>query len=122
MTEPSEPSATVGENPEMTPPEVASPEMPEESISEVRVGLERSVRYTRLMLVGAVTGAILAVLVTVSQPLGPEALYTMGQIAGFMLIIGAVAGLTLGVLLGLILNRFARRKRGSGVAIHADVQ
>lgn len=122
MIEPSEPSATVGENPEMTSPEVANPEIPEESISEVRVGLERSVRYTRLMLVGAVTGAILAVLVTVSQPLGPDALYTMGQIAGFMLIIGAVAGLTLGVLLGLILNLFARRKRGSGVAIHADVQ
>lgn len=90
--------------------------------TEVPVEIERSVRYSRLMIVGAVIGAIIAVLVTVSQPVAQDALYSIGQIAGFMLIVGAVIGLTAGVVLGLILKRFARKKRGVGVAIQADVQ
>lgn len=89
---------------------------------EVEVGIERSVRWGRLLLVGAVVGGVLAVMITLMFPVEEGSLYEMRQIAGFMLLIGAAFGLALGALLGFILNISAKKKRGTGVAIHTDVQ
>lgn len=86
------------------------------------VEIVRSVRIGRLILVGAVVGAVVAVASTLSMPMAEEALYTMGQIAGFMLVVGAVIGMALGTFLALILNILARRKRGQAVATHKDVE
>lgn len=109
--------------------EVASPDQPEHATAlhetaprQVEVEIVRSVKLTRLLIVGAVVGAIVVALITMMLPVAQDANYTMGQIVGFMLLIGAVLGLLLGAILGLILNRIARKKQGSGVAVQSDVQ
>lgn len=89
---------------------------------EQKVELERTVRFGRILIVAGLIGAILAAMITLMFPVDPEEHYTMGQIVGFMLVIGAVAGLAVGSILSLILARLAKRHRGSGVAIQADVR
>lgn len=79
------------------------------------VQLQRSVRYGRLLIGGAVVGGAIGSLITLFFPIAEGALYTMGQIAGFMLLIGAIVGLTLGAVLALILTAVAKRKHGTGV-------
>lgn len=90
--------------------------------TEVEVGIERSVRFGRLIIGGAVVGGLVAVILTLLFDVPEGALYEMRQIAGFMFVIGAAVGLALGAILSLILHAFARRIRGSGIAIHRDVQ
>lgn len=110
-----------GENaPEVEPQPVMNEPVTTEE--QVDVSIQRSVRFGRLLIVGAIVGGILAVIATLLRPVAPESMYEMRQIAGFMLVIGGAIGLLAGALLGLILNLFARRKRGSGVAVHTDVQ
>ena len=115
---PSVPAAGVG-NDEPREADVASVEVREE---QLEVSIQRSVRFGRLIIVGTGVGAIIAVMVTLMFPVVPEALYEMRQIAGFMVVLGAAIGLLCGALLGLILNIFAKRRRGTGVAVHTDVQ
>lgn len=90
--------------------------------TEQQVQLVRQVRYGRLMLVGAVLGALLAALATLIHPIAQGALYTMGQIVGFMALLGGIIGLALGALLGLLLGLAAKRRKGTGVAIQTDVR
>ncbi|MFV0434450.1 MAG: hypothetical protein ACK5LO_10770 [Leucobacter sp.] len=90
--------------------------------TEQRVSLQRSVRYGRLLVVGAVIGAVIAMCASLMFPVDEEALYTMSQIVGFMAIIGAAIGLAVSGILALVLGLVARRKRGTGVAIQADVR
>ena len=99
-----------------------APEVPEARQERVEVQIKRSVRYGRLMIVGAFIGGVVAVMLTLMNPVEESALYEMRQIAGFMLVVGAAIGLLLGGLLALTLNLFARKKLGSGVAVHTDVQ
>lgn len=97
---------------------------PEKQVTstEVQVTVARSVRYNRLLLVGAVFGAVIAVLVTTLFPVVPEGHYTLSEVVGFMGILGAAAGLLCGGILGLILNLFAKRKQGTATAIQEDVR
>ena len=91
------------------------------SETQQSVELQRSVRIGRLLIVGAIVGAVAGALVTTFYPVPEGALYTMGQIAGFMLLIGGIVGLTLGGLLGLILSGVAKRQRGTAVLEHTTV-
>ena len=79
------------------------------------VELQRSVRYARILIGGAVLGGLVAALVTLLFPIEEGALYTMGQVVGFMLLVGGIIGLALGAILSLVLTVIARRRRGSGV-------
>ncbi len=106
---------------EVSDPAAAEPEV-EVVQSEVEVELRRSVRWTRLLIVGAVIGVVVAVLASLSFPVEEGADYTMRQIAGFMAIIGGAIGVGIGGLLALILNQVAKRKHGRGVAIQTDVR
>lgn len=87
--------------------------MPHETLETVE--LQRSVRYGRLLVGGAILGAIAASLITLLFPVKEGALYTMGQIVGFMLLVGGIVGLALGGILALVLTLVARRKHGTGV-------
>ncbi len=89
---------------------------------EQTVELQRSVRYGRLLVTGAIVGAALLTIASLLFPLGPESEYSMGQIVGFMALIGAAIGLGLGGLLAIMLGAVAKRKHGSGVAIQTDVR
>lgn len=111
---------------ETAQPHVAEPASesaaPQVQSVEVEVGIERAVRWGRLLVVCAFIGGVVAVMITLMFPVEEGSLYEMRQIAGFMLLIGAAFGLVLGAVLGLILNISAKKKRGTGVAIHTDVQ
>lgn len=107
-----------------TDPVAEEIEAPEPVVTEVeqQVELERTVRYGRILIVAGGIGAILAAMITLMVPVDPEEHYTMQQIVGFMLVVGAVVGLVVGAILSLILARVAKRHRGSGVAIQTDVR
>ncbi|GAA1326264.1 hypothetical protein ACFSWE_12875 [Leucobacter albus] len=91
------------------------------SETQQTVELQRSVRIGRLLIVGAIIGAVVGGLVTTLFKVPEGALYTVGQIAGFMLLIGGAVGLTLGGVLALILSAVAKRKRGTAVIEHTTV-
>ena len=90
--------------------------------SEVEVKLERSVRFSRLLIVGAIVGVVLLTLISLSFPITEESQFTMPQVVGFMALIGAVLGLTLGAVLGLVLSTVAKRQHGTGIATQVDVR
>lgn len=109
----------------MTTPEpnaAPTPDLHAETATEVEVGLVRSVRYGRILIVGAAIGAVLAGLVALIFPVAPGAGYELGQAVGFSLVIGAVAGLALAAVLVLVLGQVAKRSRGGARAIQIDVQ
>ncbi len=88
------------------------------SETQQTVELQRSVRYGRLLIGGAVLGGAIGSLITLFFPIAEGALYTMRQIAGFMLLIGAVVGLAAGGVLSLVLTAVVKRKHGTGVVEH----
>ncbi|MBK0417831.1 hypothetical protein JD276_02120 [Leucobacter sp. CSA1] len=116
-------TAPEAEVPEQAPlaAEVGDPD-PVIEETELQVGLQRSVRYSRVILGGAVVGALIAALISLLFPIEEGAEYTMGQVVGFMLLIGAALGLAVGGVFSLILGMIAKRQRGTGVAIQADMR
>ena len=109
-----EPQTEAEHEPEATPRE--------EFHEEVEVALVRSVRHGRIIVAAIIVGAILGMIAALLFPVGEEAEYTLGQIVGFMAVIGAAAGLLLGSLLSLLLGLSAKRRRGKARAIQVDVQ
>lgn len=91
-----------------------------ETSSEETVELRRSVRFGRVIIGGAVLGALIATLVTLSFPV-MSVDYTMGQAVGFMALVGAALGLAAGAFLALILNWVAAKKSTTAVARRTDV-
>lgn len=112
-------------NVDATPPSDRAPETDEPHETrraEVEVGLERSVRHGRIMLVGAAVGALVAAIAALLLPVAPDANYELGQAVGLALVIGAAIGLALGALLALLLGLAVKRKQGAALAIQVDVQ
>lgn len=91
------------------------------SETQQTVELQRTVRFGRLLIGGAIAGGLIASLVSFMFPVPEGALYTVGQIAGFMLIIGGAFGLLVGGIVGLVLARIAKRQRGTGVIVAHSV-
>ena len=89
---------------------------------EREVTLQRSVRYGRVIVGGAVLGAVVAAIAALFFPIEEGAEYTMAQAVGFFAVLGGAIGLGLGCLVGLVLGLVARRQRGTGVAIQSDVR
>lgn len=102
----------------------AAPAAPEqvETRTEVEVGLQRSVRYGRIIIGAAILGAVLAAIAALLFPVLPDAEYELGQIVGFMTLIGAAIGLALGAVLALVLGRIAKRQTGAAIAVRTDVR
>jgi hypothetical protein len=101
---------------------VDQPNEPETEVSivEERVEVVRSVRFGRVIIGGAIVGAVIATALTLSFPVASQD-YTLGQVTGFMALVGATLGLALGSVLALILNRAVSNRRGTAVAKHSDV-
>lgn len=99
-----------------------TPHEPVETRTTLEVGIERSPRYGAILIGGAVAGAVIAAVLTLLFPLAEDAEYTMGQAVGFIAILGAAAGLTLGGVLALILGAVSKRQRGSARAVQSDVR
>lgn len=99
-----------------------APRVPVVRKIEREVTLERGVRYGRVLIGFAVAGSMLAMLASLLIPLAGDANYTLGQIVGFMALIGAVVGLAVGSIVSVVLGAIAKRRTGTGVAIQTDVQ
>jgi len=85
------------------------------------VQLVRTVRYGRLLVAGAIVGAVIAGVVAMLLPVPDGATYELGQAVGVALIAGAIIGLALGGALALLLGLVAKRSRGAALAMHSDV-
>ncbi|WP_336660565.1 hypothetical protein [Leucobacter sp. USHLN153] len=110
--------------PAVPEPAAAAPAAPEPIVRESKqeVILERSVRVNRVLIAGVVIGAVVAMLACLFFPIAEDAEYTMGQIVGFMALIGAALGAGVAGLLVIVLGAVARRKRGTGIAVQSDVR
>lgn len=98
------------------------PHEPVEVRTQMEVGLQRSVRIGPIMIGGAVLGAVIAAIITMLFPVVEDGHYTLGQVVGFVAVLGAVIGLTLGAILALILSAVARRRKGAAIAVLTDVR
>lgn len=81
-------------------------------IVEARV--RRSPRYSRFLVVGAVIGVVVAAILAfgverVDMPQVGEAVFSDGQVFGFLSLIGIATGLLLGGTVALILDRIVGR-------------
>lgn len=94
---------------------------PVETRSRVEVGLVRSVRYGRVIVVFAALGAVVAGVAALFFPVAEDADYELGQVVGLMVVVGGAIGLSVGAILSLLLGLVARRKRGEALAVHTDV-
>ena len=96
-------------------------ETPEEdaTVTEAQVRVQRSPRYFRFMIAGAVLFAIVALILTFSFPENPT--YDRGAVFGFLLAVCAVVGVALGALVALLLDRSATRRAREVRADRIDV-
>ena len=90
--------------------------------TEVAVKLQRSVRVGPVIIGAAFAGVLIAAVMTLFFPVAEDAVYALGQIVGFMALIGGAIGLGVGTVLALILGSIAKRRTGTGVAIQRGVQ
>ena len=81
---------------------------------ETTVTVHRSPRYFSFMIVGAVLGAILALVLTVMFPENNK--FEQSQVFGFLLLGGVVVGVALGSIVALILDRVIGRTTATAVA------
>lgn len=91
-------------------------------VAQREVTLERSVRVGRIVIGGIIAGAVIAMIACLLFPIEEGAEYTLGQVVGFMALIGAAIGACLGGLFALLLGLAVRRQRGTGIAIQSDVR
>ena len=95
-------------------PEPVAPEPVETVVGETTVTVRRSPRYFNFMLLGAIVGAILALVLTVTFPENDE--FGQAQVFGFLLLAGVTLGVTLGCVVALILDRVIGRTARTAVA------
>jgi len=102
---------------------VSSAEQPEQQVPEsgegeilvdqARVSVRRSPRYLNFMILGAVVGAILALVLTVAFPTNAE--FGPSQVFGFLLLAGVVAGVAVGAVAAMVIDRVTGRSAATVV-------
>jgi hypothetical protein len=101
---------TISDQPEREP-ETASGET---VLDETTVTVRRSPRIVNFMILGAVLGALVAVLLTYAFPENDR--FSRTQVMGFLLLACVAAGVALASLVALILGRIVSRKAVTVVA------
>ena len=105
-------------------PETPEPQYRIEA-SRDEVVVRRSPRYGAFLLAGAVVGAIVALILSISfapseaelaERMADDFTYSQGQVFGFLLVCGVVVGAGLGALIALILDRAMSRRTTRAVA------
>jgi ABC-type Fe3+-siderophore transport system permease subunit len=81
---------------------------------QTQVVVRRSPRYNHFMILGAIVGALVALILTFAFPANPT--YDRGQVFGYLLLVGIAVGVGLGALVALILDRIVGRKGTSVIA------
>lgn len=101
---------------------IMSDEAPDETgtTTSSEVSVSRSPRYARFMLAGVLLFALVALILTFSFPQGHG--YDAGQVFGFLLLFGAVAGVALGAVVAIVVDRVASRRARTVIADRIDVR
>lgn len=76
--------------------------------AESTVVVHRSPRYFNFMILGAIIGAVLALVLTVAFPDNPD--FGKTQVFGFLLLAGVAVGVAVGSLIALLLDRLGRSR------------
>ncbi|TFC02070.1 hypothetical protein E3O42_08840 [Cryobacterium adonitolivorans] len=112
------------------PPAAALPDQPvlagtpvpiepsETVVAEETLVLRRSPKYTSFMIVGAVSGALLALLLTVTYPRNAD--FDPAQVFGFLLLGGVTIGVAVGCLVAIVLDRIVGRSATTVVVDRLD--
>lgn len=112
--------------PTKQPAQQPAPEQAEElaeqqaTVTEAAVRVQRSPRYFRFMITGAVVFAVVALILTYAFPENPT--YDRGAVFGFLLAICATVGVALGALVALLIDRAATRRARTVQADRIDVR
>jgi hypothetical protein len=101
---------TISDQPEREP----RPASGETDLGETTVTVRRSPRIVNFMILGAVLGALVAVVLTYAFP--ENGRFSRVQVLGFLLLACVAAGIALASLVGLILGRIVARKSVTVVA------
>lgn len=83
------------------------------------VTVRRAPRYSRFMTLGALVGAVVALILTVSFPANDD--FDRGQVFGFLLLACAAIGLALGALIALLIDRATARRAKSVTVEHETI-
>jgi len=87
-------------------------------VAEQTLVVRRSPRYISFMIVGAVVGALLAVLLTVIFPQNAE--FDPAQVLGFLLLGGVTVGVAISCLVAIVLDRIVGRSATTVVVDRLD--
>jgi hypothetical protein len=111
-----------GSVPASSHPADASPSVPQEPtetlVAEDTVQVRRSPRYTSFMIVGAVVGALVALLLTIFFPRNTE--FDPAQVFGFLLLGGVAVGVGISCLVAIVLDRVVGRSATTVVVDRLD--
>jgi uncharacterized membrane protein len=91
----------------------------ETEVERDTVTVRRAPRYSRFLALGALVGAVVALILTVSFPANDE--FDKGQVFGFLLLACAAIGLALGALVALLIDRATARRAKSVAAEHETI-
>jgi len=104
---------------EMAPAGTPVPVEPTETVvAEQTLVVRRSPRYLSFMIVGAVVGAVLALLLTVIFPQNAE--FDPAQVFGFLLLGGVAIGVAVSCLVAIVLDRIVGRSATTVVVDRLD--
>lgn len=95
----------------------------ETEVSDDVVTVRRAPRYGRFITLGALVGALVALILTFAfsgQPAQPELEpgFDRGQVFGFLLLLCGTIGATLGAVVALILDRSSAKRARSVDVVH----
>jgi len=96
-----------------------------DEIVEVRV--RRSPRYGVFLVLGAALGVLVAMILTFAfdstgKVAGNGAVYSQGQVFGFLALVGIAVGLAVGGLVALVLDRIVGRRARTARVDHESVE
>ena len=89
------------------------------TVNDAEVSIRRAPRYARFIILGGAIGAIVTLVLTMSQPADPDVGYA--ALFGYFLLFGVPAGVLLGSLVALLLDVRSRRRARTARAEHTVV-
>ena len=91
--------------------------MSETPRSEDRATIRRAPKLSMFLLFGGALGAVVTFILTALRPIDPQVGF--GPLLGYFMLYGIPAGVVLGAVVGLILDRRSRR-HATGVSVERD--
>ncbi|KRC62083.1 hypothetical protein ASE14_09975 [Agromyces sp. Root81] len=83
------------------------------------VTVRRAPRYSRFLTLGALVGAVVALILTVAFPANDE--FDKGQVFGFLLLACGAIGVALGAVVALVIDRASARRAQAVTAEHETI-